>query len=307
MALAHPVDLIIRAQHGVISRQQALDNGVSPREIRTRLETGAWTTVVGGVYSPSTALATWRRQLSAATLSRPESLVAGRSAAFLHGFQGVNKSRPEILVPHSVGNARSTITRIIRGRYYKQVASTSIEGFRCTSVAETILTLSLREPMALLSRYLDGELARGSVNIAEFSPILDRLAFARQPGLGSLRRVVGERADDEYQPPTTELERLLYALLDHPELPSYVRQAPISYPQLAATVDAYVPDWRVIVEADGRRWHTRKEDFEKDRQRDNAALAAGLVVIRFTWKMLRYERASCLRTLLEVGKSRTAA
>jgi very-short-patch-repair endonuclease len=118
---------------------------------------------------------------------------------------------------------------------------------------------------------------------------------------------VGERADDTYQPPTTELERLLYPFLDRDELPPYVRQAPISYPTLTATVDAYIPDWRLIVEADGRRWHTRKEDFEKDRQRDNAALAAGLVVIRFTWKMLRYERESCLRTLLEVGKSRAAA
>ncbi len=307
MGSTHPVDLIIRRQYGVITRDQALDNGFSPREVRTRLETGAWIPVTSGVYSPSTALATWRRQLSAVALSRPDCLVAGRSAARLHGFQGVNESRPEILVPHNAGNPRSPIARVIRGRHFDQVTNTSIEGFRCTSVAETILTLSLREPMSLISRYLDGELAKRSVNITDFNPILDRLTFARQPGLGSLRRVVGERADDRYQPPTTELERLLYALLDRAELPPYVRQSPISYPTLAATVDAYVPDWRLIIEADGRRWHTRREDFEKDRQRDNAALAAGLIVVRLTWKMLRYELESCLRTLLEVGKSRTAA
>ena len=242
MGSTHPVDLIIRRQYGVITREQALEYGLSPREVRTRLETGAWISVVSGVYSPSTALATWRRQLSAAALSRPDCLVAGRSAALLLGFQGVNESRPEILVPHNAGNARSPIARVIRGRHFDQIATKSIENFRCTSVAETILTLSLRETMPLISRHLDGELARESVNITDFNPILDRLAFARQPGLGALRRVVGERADDNYQPPTTELERLLYTLLDRAEIPPYVRQAPLSYPTLAATVDAYVPD-----------------------------------------------------------------
>jgi very-short-patch-repair endonuclease len=60
----------------------------------------------------------------------------------------------------------------------------------------------------------------------------------------------------------------------------------------------------MIVEADGRRWHTRQADFERDRRRDNAALALGLVVVRFTYKMLVTEPDYCLRILLDAGRKR---
>lgn len=242
----------------------------------------------------------------AAVLSHQRSLVAGRSAGVLHGFDKFKPGRPEILVPFS-GNGRSDLARVIRARHFDDLKTTTIDDFVVTTPAETILTLSLREPPGVLERVVDNEIARGSLAIPEFNPILDRLTFARQPGLRSLRRIVGERAESSYQPPTTELERLLYALLDHPEVPQYSRQLPMEYRTSKATVDAYVAPWRTIVEGDGRRWHTREADFVRDRQRDNEALAAGFVVVRFTWKMLRYEPESCLNTLMRVGQQRQIA
>jgi len=79
----------------------------------------------------------------------------------------------------------------------------------------------------------------------------------------------------------------------------------MDYPRLAATTDAFIPQWRLIVEADGRRWHSREADFEKDRARDNAAAAAGLVVVRFTYRMLKDDAAGCSQTLLETGRWRS--
>jgi len=81
----------------------------------------------------------------------------------------------------------------------------------------------------------------------------------------------------------------------------------MSYSQVEPTVDSYIPDWRMIVEADGRRWHTRKADFERDRLRDNAAAAAGMVVIRFTYQMLKNHPEQCLQTLLDAGRWRRSA
>lgn len=44
------------------------------------------------------------------------------------------------------------------------------------------------------------------------------------------------------------------------------------------------PPWaRLILEADGRRWHTRLEDFDRDRQRDIEASLLGWTVLRFVW------------------------
>jgi very-short-patch-repair endonuclease len=293
-------------QHGVVSRTQAMEAGATRSQIVHRLQTGEWRALCSGVYVMAAAPATWEQRLTAAVLSHPGCIVGGRSAAVLLGFDSFKKSRPEILMPFP-GNARSPLARVIRSRHFEAISTTATKGFVCTTVAETILTLSLRETLGTIERCLDFELARGKVAVSDFSPIFERLANARQRGLPMLRSLVRERADDAYQPPTTELERMLYRFLDEPILPQSIRQLPMNYPQVAATVDSYIPDWRLIVEGDGRRWHTRKADFERDRRRDNAAAAAGLVVIRFTYQMLKYQRDLCLQTLLEAGKWRPSA
>ena len=105
--------------------------------------------------------------------------------------------------------------------------------------------------------------------------------------------------------PASWERQLQAAVLSRPkELPEYSRQVPFSFEQMKATVDAHIPEWKLIVEADGRRWHTRQADFERDRERDNAAASAGLVAVRFTYRMLTKERDSCLKTLLEAGRWR---
>lgn len=174
-------------------------------------------------------------------------------------------------------------------------------------MAETILTLSFRESGAVIERIIDDRIAARALEVTDFDPIFERLYKARMRGLPMLRGIVAARDHEAYQPPTNELERLLYDLLESDELPGYERQLPIQYPSLAATVDAYIPSWRLIAEADGRRWHTRKADFEKDRARDNAAAAAGLIVVRFTYRMLRDDPDACLQTLLQTGRWRETA
>ena len=204
------------------------------------------------------------------------------------------------------GSSRSSLARVIRSRHYHRVATTRVQGFFCQTVAETILTLSLKEPPSRIERFIDDRLAAGRLRIVDFDPIFERLEFARQPGLRPLRRIVGARADDTYQPPSTELERILYRLLDRPELPSYQRQLPMAYPTTTATVDAYIPDWTLIVEGDGRRWHNRQADHDRDRLRDAEALGSGYAVLRLTWAMLRYQPEDCIKTLVAIGRHRAS-
>lgn len=300
------VDLLAARQRGVIGRSQALTCGMSGHQIRRRLESGEWWALDANAFALRSSTPTWERRMHAAIVSRPIALAAGRSAGYLHGFPGFRPGKPEILVPFR-GNARSPLARVIRSRHFDRIATVTVDGFHCTSIAETVLTLSLRESPATLERVVDDRIAAGVLRIPDFDPILERLLDARQRGLPTLRRIVAERDSDAYQPPTTELERLLYDLLDREELPEYSRQLPIEYETERAIVDAYVPEWRMIVEGDGRRWHTRKADFERDRRRDNAAAAAGLVVIRFSYHMLLNDPDGCLQTLLGAGRFRATA
>jgi very-short-patch-repair endonuclease len=102
------------------------------------------------------------------------------------------------------------------------------------------------------------------------------------------------------------LEGKLLALLAEPGIPAHLRQRPFEFRAIRMITDAYIPAWRLIVEADGRRWHQRKADMERDRIRDNAAVANGYAVLRFTWRMLTADWDQCLRDLRQTGAVRTA-
>jgi very-short-patch-repair endonuclease len=81
----------------------------------------------------------------------------------------------------------------------------------------------------------------------------------------------------------------------------------MAYQQTDATVDAYIASWRLIVEGDGRRWHTRRADMARDRLRDNEATAHGFAVLRFIYEQLRDEPENVIDTLLRTGQARRAS
>lgn len=294
---------ILARQHGAIRRSQAIEAGLTPAKLATLVKTSHWSRSDRGIYVSASAPPTWRRQLWAAYLGRPDALVTGRSAAHLLEFAGVPPTQPELLLPFT-GNARSQLAHITRSRLFSLVGHHTIDGLRVTNVAETLLVLGYRNPPAHIERWIDELMADGRLSASHFDLIFARLANARVRGLPALRRIVMARDHDSYQPPTSQLERLLYRLLEDDTLPPSARQLPFVFETVHATVDAYIPSWRMVVEADGRRWHTRKADFDRDRARDNAAATRGIVVIRFTYRMLKSDPGACKRTLIEAGKWR---
>ena len=56
-------------------------------------------------------------------------------------------------------------------------------------------------------------------------------------------------------------------------------------------VDFAYPQIRLIIELDGRAWHSTLEAFESDRMRDNHAQLAGWRVLRITYRMLKEQSA----------------
>ncbi|MFP3913747.1 MAG: type IV toxin-antitoxin system AbiEi family antitoxin domain-containing protein [Actinomycetota bacterium] len=299
------LDEFAARQYGVVNRAQALSVGMSDEMIRRRIRSGRWVKLGTGVYAYSSAPPKWERQVAAAVLSQPRAHVGGRAAAYLHGFDGFRPSRPELVAPPTA-NARSALARIIRDSHFDEIRTTRVRGFAVTSVAETLWTLARSLSQEELERLLDSQLTAKRVAVAAFDPILERIDGERRPGGPRLRSVLADRRLDAFQPATSQLESHLYPLLDSPGVPPYTRQCPISLDEhIEAVLDAYIPTWRMIVEADGRRWHTRQADFERDRRRDNAAAAMGFLVIRFSYRMLVDEPAYCLRTLQEAGQRRT--
>jgi very-short-patch-repair endonuclease len=117
-----------------------------------------------------------------------------------------------------------------------------------------------------------------------------------------LRQCIAELTEE---PPGTrsELERRILELIRDSGLPFPVANVRIA----GYEVDLCWVDQRVIIEADGRRYHDTPQAFERDRQRDLELGALGWQVIRITWRQLieRPERIlAALRTARAQLKTR---
>ncbi len=110
-----------------------------------------------------------------------------------------------------------------------------------------------------------------------------------------------------YVPPESELEAMVLDLLARHGFPPPDRQ--VQLPWMVGTnerVDFAYCEQRLIIECDGRRWHTRERDFERDRRRDNEAMLAGWRVLRVTWDQVVGDEPGVV-SMLRRGLDRAAA
>jgi hypothetical protein len=281
------IDAIARRQHGAFNSGQARRAGATRDIVRRRRQSGHWLTLDRGVFALPSHPGTWLRQAMAATLGERNAVVSGRSAAALHGFPGFRRAHIEITVPRS-SNHRSRLATV---RESDLVERTTVDGIRVVTPAQAAIEIARYLDQRELGRLVDDLVARDRRFLPALQERFVDLAYSRWPGIGRIRAVLDERGDG-YVPPASELEARLSDVLDEVvllvgERPTMIRQAKLPWwPEGDQRVDVLIPAWRMIAEADGRRWHTRVRDFELDRWRDNEAVAHGYRPMRFTWSRL---------------------
>jgi very-short-patch-repair endonuclease len=190
---------------------------------------------------------------------------------------------------------------------HRVVPTTVVDGIRVVTVEQAIADVAGGGDPAVLASVVEHALWRDLVDLESLVGLRARMSAERAKGVRLLAAVLDEQATGVL-PPTSELERALYTVLDDRRLPAYVRQAPFPWwPWAPHRVDAYVPAWHRIIEADGRRWHTRRADFERDRWRDHLAQAHGIEVTRFTHRQLVRDPGYARTLLKEIAAHRAAA
>ena len=84
-------------------------------------------------------------------------------------------------------------------------------------------------------------------------------------------------------------------------LPAPARQTTLPGRGLSeGLVDASYRDARVVLEADGRRWHTRIRDLAKDHVRDAEAARVGWETLRFVYEQIVEEPDEVCATVADV-------
>jgi very-short-patch-repair endonuclease len=279
------IDAVAAKQFGAFSRQQAFERGASERFVQRRLASRDWIRPVTAVYALARSPGTWKRQCKIAELSVEGSAIAGLAAAALHQLDGFRPGRVEL-----VGPANSFCTHPFATVHrYSGAKLTVVEGIAVTTIAQTLFDVPRRVKPWTVERAMDAALLERRLSTADLRERLTFYEGSRRPGLPRIRPLVLERLDDAWVPPESELEALMLSMLARlPGAPRVVRQASLPWRSARqGRVDALLPDHRLIVEADGRRWHARFRDFDRDRWRDNEAVAHGFRVMRFTSVHLR--------------------
>jgi very-short-patch-repair endonuclease len=165
------------------------------------------------------------------------------------------------------------------------VLVTRVDGIPVTTIAQTVADLCGRAPLAAMERATDDLIVAGRLAVADLEERAEFYTGASRRGSAVFGRLVSERTANGWVPTESQLESTLDAVLSRlPSQPVIVRQTPFPWRAAAPQrVDRLLPEWVTIVEADSRRWHTRRADFDRDRWRDNEAQAHGYRVLRFTY------------------------
>lgn len=265
------------AQYSVVARRQLLAHGVAPDAIRTRVRSGLLLKLHRGVYALGHRRLTqdgfW---LAAVLAAGDEAVLSHRDAAVLHGLGRWSSGPVEVT---SGGEVRST--RFVRV-YARHVLApddvTVVASIPVTTVARTIVDLASVVTRERLASALTAAEQANALDVGAILAARDRVLHRRGRGDANLRAALTEHAARGAQLTREELERRLRRL---------VRIHRPGRPLLNASVagdevDAYWPKARLIVEADGWRWHRDRAAFERDREKTNRLQLAGYVVLRFT-------------------------
>ncbi|MEA2024470.1 MAG: DUF559 domain-containing protein [Actinomycetota bacterium] len=296
--------VIANRQHGVFSHRQAVAAGATRRQIEYRRVNGAWIDLDYAVFALDSSPPTWHRQVMGAILGKNRARASGITAGVLHGMPNCRKGRPEITVPAS-GNAPSRLAVVRRRADFKLLNLVLVNRIPTIDVPTTLFDVASRLEPARLQRTIDDCLVRGKVTADQLRSVLDRYNGSRLAGTVAFREAISEITDG-YVPSESDLEIVLIGLLGDPRIPPVDLQARLPWWQeLPHRVDAVIEHWALIVEADGRTYHTKRADFENDRRRDNLAVAHGYRVLRFTYRMLNDDPAEALGIVLRAGSQAT--
>lgn len=272
----------MKRQYGIVSRKQALADGLSKSQIKYRLRTGKWATEARGVYRHAAVSPTVLSRLLAVCLAH-NALASHRSAAALFGVDGYTLDRVEIVVPPGRSLAVNGVT-VHESTQMKLARRTERRGVPCTGLSRTVLDLATVVSRKRLDRTIDAVLRDRQLRPSDLYGVLASHARRGRAGCGALRASLEARLGHD-PVPLSEWSRMVQDLLVEaglglPRLEYRICRADGS---LIAQVDLAYPRHRLAIELDSVRYHLNRESFVSDPRRRNRLMVAGWNVLTFTW------------------------
>ncbi len=258
-------------QHGVVTRAQLIEEGVTAEEIRQRLKRGALLPEHPGVYRVGHRAPSVEATYSAAVLACGEGAVlSDRAAGHLLGLLRGAAPAPEVA---ALKERKIPGVRVRRARRGEPPEATTWHGIPVTTVPRTLVDLAASLSFADLARACHEAGVRHQTTPAEVDTVLQRRPTSA--GAKNLRRVL----HGDVRVTLSTLERRFLTLLRQVGL----RLLETNRPAHGRRVDCRWPAHRLTVELDGYRYHSSRHAWELDRHREREARARGDEFRRYTY------------------------
>jgi very-short-patch-repair endonuclease len=266
-------------QFGVVGRRQLLELGESKDQIDRAVAHRRLLVIHRAVYAVGHRSLTPEGWWAAGVLAGgPGAVLSHRAAADHWELSGVRRAHADVTVTrHRISRPRMTVHECA----LESDEVTLHRGIPVTNVPRTLLDLAAVETQARL------EQALGRAEVVRFPPgpplrdLIDR--YPKRRGVVALRAILGLESPELTR---SELELRFLEFLDQRGLPRPRVNTRLRVGGKTYEVDCYWPEFGLVVELDGRGYHSGSRSFEVDRARDMAMVAAGLRSARVTWRRL---------------------
>lgn len=220
------------------------------------------------------------RTLAAVLACGPEAVAPHRSAARLHRLREVPRWRPEV----TLTGTRLPLIRgvtVHRTDTMEAIDVMAVDSVPVTTIPRTLLDLGAVVPLTVVELATQDAIIEERVSAVELICALERLGKRGRRGTAALRAVV--RASLPRKGIESILELALQRLVDACPVPGPVLQHEVVAGGRRFRLDSAWPDLRIAVEADGRRWHSTRREFERGMARIRAITAAGWDHYHYGW------------------------
>lgn len=272
------VAALAERQHGVVTRGQLSELGLTRRMIEFRLATGALIRLHPGVYALGHRRL--RREgdwLAAVLACGPGAALSHRDAAALHGLRPSGRSRIDVTTSRRIRAGRPGI-EIHHSATLDRRDVTIAEGVPVTTVARTLVDLADVVQKDSLSKALREADHLRTIDVHDLHAAMECTRNRPGPGHARLAAVLEEHRLEGTQLTRSVLEDRLVKLCDAHGIP----RPRTNFHVAALEVDACWPAARLAVELDGWARHKDRHAFQRDRSKGNALMRAGWRVLRFT-------------------------
>lgn len=292
---------LMRSQQSVVTRTQAIDVGLTASQIKERVHNQSWVKLHAGVYASASAPATPERALLAATLAAgPDAAASHLSAAWLLGIVERPPARPVITIPNrrSIELANVVIHRS-RDLDFSRVLTR--RGIPYTDPLRIMTDLAGELEPDQLVPIVDRALATKLITTRGLEEEIHRRSRPGRKGPPALRAVLESRGLIGGPEPSV-LEAMALRLFQRWNIPVSGRERYI-YADGRYRIDFMIGPG-LIIEVDGFAYHWTPEAKAYDDRRRNRLRAAGLTVLVYDWRSVKFEPA---RVANEIAQSLASA